>query len=330
MSNLKKVSITEEELRKLKSVGTGTYATVFADGDKKIVIKKYHEYIKNFDWSIAKNPCLNIRWRKYKRLNSRDKKIKYTDTFVELVYEESRFIGVKKKYYEGDSLNKIDSRTLTVKKKILLELIKNAKELTSHRIYNLDYKPDNLLVTNDGEVKILDLDDVWTKVTLLPNPIYERISRRKLQQTIINIIYSYQPYLLDIIEKKVTNCPENNPKLSKLLSYKQLQEFVESVNFEKKIIVINAKEIFNLDMILLKSYMTDNDLALVLAIDTCTFFAYEKLKDIFSYLDDWNICVYDVFKFQKNYEEARQSYINSHETTDLHIYDDSFKVLKKK
>lgn len=334
LANIRKISITEEELRKLKSAGSGAFATVFADKEKMVAIKRYHEYIKGNCCSDAKNPCLNANLRKYKRLNLRDEKIKYTDTFVELVYEGFKFIGVKKKYYEGTRLDKIGSRTLTEKKTILTKLIRNAKELVFHRIYNLDYKSDNALVTNDGEVKILDLDDIWTKVTLLPNPIYESISRRKLQQTIVNIIYSYQPYLPHVISKNITSCPENNQKLLKLLSYKQLQKFVESVNFEKKIIVIDAKEIYKIDINLLKKYMAENELVLVLAVDINTLFAYEKLKDIFDYLENKDVCVYDVFKYkenyEENYEEARQSYINSHETTDLHVYEDDFKVLKKK
>lgn len=329
MSKIKKVSITEEELSKLKNVGHGSYATVFADEEKKIAIKKYYTYVNNL-WEFGRNPCLDIKERYYKRLNTRDKRIKYTDTFVELVYKGCRFIGVKKKYYEGISLDKIGSRTLTEKKEILTKLIRNAEELAFHKIYNLDYRSNNVLVTNDGEVKILDLDDVWTKVTLLPNPIYERKSRWKLQQTIINVIYDYQSFILSYMTKKITSSPKNNPRLQKQLSYKQLQDLVESVNFEKKIIIINEKEIYNLNINLLKNYMTDNDLVLVLAINTETSYWGDRLKDIFSYLDNQNICVYDVFEFKENYEEARQNYINSHETTDLHVYEDDFKVLKKK
>ena len=53
-------------------------------------------------------------------------------------------------------------------------------KLTDQKIYPLDYKLNNVIYTSQGQVKIIDLDDQLTKVTLIKNPYYFYKSTRRL------------------------------------------------------------------------------------------------------------------------------------------------------
>lgn len=53
-----------------------------------------------------------------------------------------------------------------------LKLVRNSQELTRFRIYPLDLKLDNIMYV-DGQVKIIDLDDLYTKYMLIPSRRYK-------------------------------------------------------------------------------------------------------------------------------------------------------------
>lgn len=328
---MKTINVTDEELRRLRCIGSGGFGTVFADNANECTIKKYHDFIKSDCHVSIPNPCLRMKKKKFKRLNKRDNMIKYTDVFVELVYQGFKFVGVKKKLYCGETLDKLGSMPLTIKKDMMSKLIRNAQELTKNKIYTLDFKANNVILTTHGEIKIIDLDDVLTKVTLLPNFYYKKKSLKKLKDTIIYYFYNNQFYFSSEVARKITSGPENNQDLQKKMSYNELQELVNSIKMERNIIILEYQDISKIDLSLLKSYMTDNELFLVLAFNGNALFRNEKAISLIETLNDAGIDVYDIFKYDDDcYESDIESYINAHESTNVHIYDDKFKVLKRK
>ncbi len=330
MTELRKITIDVRDLHNLKNVGKGTYGTVFADLENEIAIKQYNEYIKGEFGGHSRNPCLIVRRRKFKRLNARNEKLKYTDTSVELVYDGFRFIGVKKKYYKGSAFDKVDGKSLSTKKELLRKLIRNSKELYQNRIYNLDCRVENVLVTDDDEVKILDLDDIFTKVTLLPNLIYRLICLKKLQEVIIDFMYDNQMYFSSSFNQRLVNKPTENKRLSSCPSYSKLQRLVDSIKFEGNIVIVKAEEIENIDIKILRNYLEENGLSLVLAVDRKIRYYYDFLEEKFSYLEKNNIPIYDIFRCGDNYDEAVNNYISSHDCYNTHVYEDGFKVFRKK
>ncbi len=328
MSNLKSITITDEELKRLRFIGSGGFGSVFADENDECTIKKYHDKVKSLDY-YANNPCLRIKRKKFKRLNRLAGKIKYTDVGLELVYNGFRFIGVKKKYYDGKTLDKLENISFDEKKIITAKLIRNAKELTSHRIYNLDYKTNNVLLTKQGEVKIIDLDDIYTRVTFFPNYFHKRKSLRKLKETIIYYFYRNQYEFSSDVAKMVTSSPENNPTLQKDMSYEELHDFVNEIQLEDNILIIKTSCINKINKQALKKYVDDNNLFVVLALDKNTLHYNEKAVVAIKTMNDCGIDVYDIFKYSDDYSQDVENYMKSHGCINVHTYEEDFKILKK-
>lgn len=329
-SKLKSINVTDEELRRLRRIGSGGFGTVFADSANECTIKKYHDFVKSDCYICVPNPCLKIKKRKFKRLNRRDNRIKHSDVGLELVYQGHKFVGVKKKFYYGETLDKLENLSLSLKKEIATKLIRNAKELTEQKIYNLDYKTNNVLLTKHGEIKIIDLDDIFTKVTLLPNYFYKKKSLDKLKKTIIYYFYNNQFHFSSDVADKITGSPENNPNLQEKMTYSELQDFVDSIKMEGNIIIIKSQDVNKIDLGVLKKYIDDNNLFLVLAFSGETLFTNEKAISLIKTLNDSGIDVYDVFKYSNDYDSDVNNYIISHDSINIHTYEDEFKVLKRK
>lgn len=326
---IRKVYVTGDELLKLKNIGNGTYGDVYADENEKVIYKIYKEKVKSFPHDYVKNPCLRVNKNKMKRLNDRNEKIKHTDTSIELVYQGSKFIGVRKTYYEGSVLEDYSSEQLSVKKELLKQLIRNASELNSNKIYDLDYKLNNIMVTNDGIVKIIDLDDIFTKVTFFPNWFYKKGSLKMLRNTIHNFLYyNHLVFPGEIVERVSNSCELKKTKEN--LSFEMLEEFVDRTMFDEDIIIIKADDVSKIDVNILKTYLDENGLSLVLAVNGNYALYSEKLKDTFDFLDSCKLDVYDVFRYKDDYDLAKNIYIAAHESYNAHTFDDNeFKKVKK-
>lgn len=188
-----KYSITDKDLKGMKCLGSGNFGTVYTDGIN--VIKVWHKFCKTEDLSLVKNPCYRMdraNSRRFRRLNKKSNSLIFSDVGVEEVYLNHSYAGVKKKYYDGLTLDNLLYLSLEEKKSILLKLIRNIEELINNNIYSLDCKLDNVMVTKDGEVKIVDLDDVFTKVSTIANPFYKRKCLLGLKKTIIHFLYYNQ------------------------------------------------------------------------------------------------------------------------------------------
>ena len=104
---------------------------------------------------------------------------------IELLVSSNRMDTVVSslcKCKRSDISNKIQKREIMInydflkdssyklKADLSRQFVRNSKELIRHNIYPLDYKLNNLMCEN-GELRIIDLDDFHTKVCRIPNPI---------------------------------------------------------------------------------------------------------------------------------------------------------------
>ena len=122
------------------------------------------------------NPMKLYRKHRFDRMIRLDKKLEYTDLCNDVIFMDGKFSGVCIPFYGYDCLYKLLGMPFDVKMDISNQLVRNSQELTRFRIYPLDLKLDNVMYV-DGQVKIIDLDDLYTKYMLIPNFIYKRVIR---------------------------------------------------------------------------------------------------------------------------------------------------------
>jgi len=328
-----KFTITKEELEKLRYIGSGAFGSVYTDED--MTIKKYHTLVKAALGNYVNNPCLKLKRRKFKRLNERDKKIQYTDTLVDEVYIDGKFCGVKKKYYDGQVLQKFNSCPLKIKKQYLCELVRNAKELSKNRIYYFDYKTNNVIVTKQGQIKIIDLDDSYTKATLFPNFHYRGVSLRKLRDMVIDFLYDNQLDFSESVIDKIENDPKKEMKDVWAISYKKLDTYIREFKVKDRILVLDMADVKGLDLNFIREMINRNHLVVVLGCrKRITRFDYnsELIKECIDYLNAHGIIVYDLFLIEgeETIEEKLDEYIISHGTTEVFNYDSDTKGIQKR
>ena len=160
------VNLSSSDLKKLKAYKSGNFATIYINGDK--AYKIYNEEVKTDNHYIAKNPVLQHRLRsinKCNRLIRLNRKIQYTDLIEDIIYVDGKFAGVVLPSYDAPLFYDLMNEPIERRVELSRKLIKCARELTDHNIYPKDYKLINMFLV-DGEAKLIDLDDVFTKVLL--------------------------------------------------------------------------------------------------------------------------------------------------------------------
>jgi len=189
------VNISSNELNELTKMGSGNFGTIYKSDDK--VLKIYNEYIKTDTHENIKNPMLRYKLISINRLNkliNLKDKIKNTDLIEDLLYIDNKFNGVIMPYYEGKLFLELINKPIDEKIELCKKLVTNAKELTDNKIYPLDYKLINVFYTNNNEVKLIDLDDIFTKVYNLNNIYYKKESITILDETIKTFLKEYNYY----------------------------------------------------------------------------------------------------------------------------------------
>lgn len=178
------VNISTSELKKLDNIGSGNFGTVYRRDNK--AFKVYSKLVKADYGELVKNPMLKNRLfviQKLKRLIYLGKKLNHNSLIDDLLYIDDNFAGIVMPYYCGKRLFDLKDEKLSKRIEISRLFIESAKELTQHYVYPTDYKLINAILDSD-EVKIIDLDDVFTKVRFMFDPVYNRESIIALDETI--------------------------------------------------------------------------------------------------------------------------------------------------
>ena len=217
------IFLTDEDIKKYEVIGSGGFGTIYKNGSK--VYKIYHEYVYDEFHCQYINPSLKYRHFKLNRLINLNKKIKKTDLIEDVIFLNNKFSGVVMPYYEGTTLNNIMDKSIKYKIGLSKQLLENSKELTNKYIYPMDYKLNNLMVSND-EIKIIDLDDIFTKVSIMPNFFNYKRFIFGLDATIKTFLNEYQIYFLN---KNIVYNLEIRKQLKSNFTYEDIDRFVEVV-----------------------------------------------------------------------------------------------------
>jgi len=317
--------IDEREIRIGEYLGSGNFGAVYQYDD--YAIKIYHELVKTDFGEYVSNPCLKSK-RNLKRLVMRNSKIKNSNLIFDLLYINNEFKGVVYKYFEAQDLGKvIDSTTFSEKQNISYQLINNTKELNRHCIYHLDSKLNNILY-NGEEIKIIDLDDVFTKITHIPNLLLQQRGLKSLRQTINYIFcadqYSFDDDLLILLD----SYKQFNPFFKELyVSYKSLKNFVKERSAEEKLIFINPDYLSHFDIEKLKRIINFTGAKIVLIItNDLSYLSPEKKQEYIKQIrlfNQLNIPIYDIVLQQKNDLKDNKiiQCINNYNTASYYIFD---------
>ena len=236
------INMTKSDLEKLERINSGRFGSVYK-GHDGFAYKIYHQKLYDNYGNTFPNPNLKgylIRLSKIKRKKDR---IKQTDFFNDYVYIDGKFGGIKLPYYNGKILFDLIDKPFELKYDISKKLLNNSIELTNNCIYPLDYKLNNIIYVDD-EVKIIDLDDIYTKSTIICNIFYERNCISGLNDTIRSFFseFSYKPFEKDIYEKLLVE------KSTNTTNYQDISNYLEVRNKDKDFIIIDSNT--NLDIVL--------------------------------------------------------------------------------
>lgn len=300
------IKIDRSELKDLEYIGSGTFGTVYKKDDKT-AYKIYHITVKDSIRGIGVyNPCFTLSKVHYSALLSRSKKLKYSGGIKDFIYVDGMFGGVKIPYYEGTTLDKLLDKPLKLKIELSNQIIRNCKELTGKLIYPTDYKLNNIVLCND-EIKLIDLDDKRTQVSLTPNPIIRSYSINALGETIQTLLkmYNHHPIPLKVAKKITRN------KSFYSFRYNKIEEYLNNMKKEKNIIFINKES----DIQKLKELINNNDFKIVYIInDKCL--EEEPYLELINKFKLNNIELYDFITTKKiedysSIENINESYLLS-------------------
>ena len=188
------ISIRREELESLRKVGSGKFGTVYQKDDD-VAYKIYHPTVSTYTGKAVDNPALKHPIGRLNLLRKKGAKLQYTDVLTDYIYIDGKFGGICIPYYDGVTLDKFMDQDFSVKIDVSKQLIRNGMELVRNHIYPIDYKLNNLMIEN-GNVRIIDLDDRFTHVRRIPSFIYKKGSSSALNDTIRTYFdeYHYTPF----------------------------------------------------------------------------------------------------------------------------------------
>ena len=240
------VDLAKENIQDLELIGQGTFGKVYKIDDK--IYKLYHKQVKTRLKGIAKNPSLKYKYARLNRMINLNRKLKYNDLIEDLIFEDGKFKGIVRPYYEGVLLSQTMDFPLEDKIEIAYKILRNSKELTKHFVYPLDYKLNNMILTSD-DVRFLDLDDPLTKVDVFLNPIHKNSCIKGLDETIKTYFNEYKTL---VIPKEIA---EKLKRKRELLSsdYDGIEIYINRKKIKNNYIVINDIADINANIELLRN-----------------------------------------------------------------------------
>ncbi len=185
------INLDRNEIEKFEYVACGGFGRLYRNGD--VIYKFYKEKVHTTLYGMVPNPLLKYHAFRINKLMKLDKKLMYTDLIKDTIFVDGKFAGVVLPFYDGKTLD--FSMDMPYSKKIALsyEFVRNARELTNNFIYPMDYKLDNMMMVN-GHAKIIDLDDVFTKVSIIANSRHQKRCISVLDATIKAFLKEFGGY----------------------------------------------------------------------------------------------------------------------------------------
>ena len=274
------VNINKKELSRLQKVNQGNFGSIYRDDDK--AYKVYFDDVKTIYGTITSNPMLKKRViPRLNRLISLSHSVKNTDLIYDMLYIDGKYSGVVMPYYNGVDLNKLLNNPLESKISLAKELVENSKELSSRYIYPMDYKLINMMLVN-GHVKLIDLDDVFTKVSVIPNPILNREAIIGLDETIKTFFKEgrYFAYLDGVNELTTKEKPKCNT------TYDGISEYIKEKEKPYTYLVLDNKSDIDADVI------NDPNTRVIISFDSD--YNLDEIKNYILELNRKGIQVYDI------------------------------------
>ncbi len=224
------IRITRIDLDNLDVINSGNFGVVYRDNN--LAYKIYKDECKTSYGYHYPNPMKKKRIRRINRMMELDSRLKYTDLCRDIVYVNGDFGGICIPCYDGETLNNLMNSDFKLKMDISRQLVRNAKELTNNCIYPMDYKLNNIMLV-DGDVKILDLDDVFTRYTRIPIPLLKRKSIRELDDTIKCFFGEHDRY------RAYYGKDVERPRYNIKSSYEGIEDYLKEKSKSRKLIIIN-------------------------------------------------------------------------------------------
>lgn len=309
------VNFDYKETKDMDFLGRGLFAKVYKKDDET-AYKVYDDFIKTKYNGSIKNPDLNINMLHYNLLLKRRDKIKGTDLLRDLIYINGKKHGVVIKPYSGPRLFDCNDLTLEKKGELSKVLIDKTKELHRHLIYPCDLKVHNIML-QDGDIKIIDLDDEHTHAFLYPSPICYYFSMKSLCAATVDFLGRVGHYYLEDDIHYLLNRDKDYVSLT----YKGIERHIDKrVNTERTIIFIDD----DTDLDRLKDNSSSYTCDLVYIVPPKT--RQEALPEIIKKLKVYNLPLYDFIELDKipKYREVEN-------IREAHIYrDNGYSLVYKK
>ena len=275
--------INSKELDELEMIESGLFGHIYRNGDK--VFKVYDDVIKDAFGEPTKNPILKhpkLTILKLKRLMALNSGIKHTDLVEDLLYVDGSFKGIVLPYYDGQTFLDLKKISLLERIKLSKKLLVNARELNDNNIYPLDQRVKNIMLVN-GEVKLIDLDDIFTKVTLIDNTFLRIKSIKALDTAVKSFLHEYNRPTYD--ERVVELLDRKDEKTN--MSFRGIEKYIESKGVKNRYLFINPDFDLTSERLIEPSRI----------ILVCNPFNKEELISTLQRLKQKGINVFDIVEF---------------------------------
>ncbi len=295
----KLIKLKNIDINTLERIGSGTFGVVYKKDDKT-AYKIYKKEITDFEWIKKTNPSLYLSKKRFNFLISKTKNIENVNPIEDTIYIENKLAGVKIPFCNGMILEEVLDRPLYLRIKIAKEIVKGYKELNNRYIYPTDCKLNNIIYCDDTSIKIIDLDDIRTHISYIPNILFNTLSIKSLSNT-INILLNYKNKIY--YSRKINKKLECQKQLNSI-SYGKIDRYIIEKEKSKNFIFVDNDS----NISILKDFRNNNDYKIVYLINNDTNNA--SLNKIINYYEQNDLQLFNFLKSENINSYNKRESIN--------------------